>query len=95
MISTKIYSVVGLRGLTSKYIHLSITQRTLIFSGLIILPVSKGVVDKSLAVLSFCLCISHDSFSCSQNMDFLLWLLSNWESSFSQTLVSEHYFHIA
>lgn len=58
------YSVVGLRGLTSKYIHLRVTQCTLIFSDLIILPVSKGVVDKSLAVLSFCLCISHDSFSC-------------------------------
>lgn len=27
-------SVVGLRGLTSKYIHLSVTQRTLIFSDL-------------------------------------------------------------
>lgn len=64
MISTKIYSVVDLRELTSKYIHLSVTQCTLIFSDFIILPVSKGVVDISLAVLSFCLCISHDSFSC-------------------------------
>lgn len=57
------YSVGGQRGLTSKYIHLSVTQCTLIFSDLNILPVSKGV-DKSLAVLLFCLCISHDSFSC-------------------------------